>query len=132
MRAVDFERLMAEQGLISADAPPLPLGVGGRPWYVSIVLGGAGWLASFFTLFFVVILGHIDLRSKLTSSEIIYLEYFFFVMYLAILAVSVNSILFVSHANVSLIQYKDNFIPKLLYWPVIASLLLGVTLWVFY
>jgi len=53
-------------------------------------------------------------------------------MYLAILAVSVNSILFVSHANVSLIQYKDNFIPKLLYWPVIASLLLGVTLWVFY
>ncbi|MDA0734822.1 MAG: cache domain-containing protein [Chloroflexi bacterium] len=83
-------------------------------------------------LFFVVILGHIDLRSKLTASEIIYLEYFFFVMYIAILAVSVNSILFVSHAGVSLIQYKDNFIPKLLYWPVIAALLLGVTLWVFY
>lgn len=83
-------------------------------------------------LFFVVILGHIDLRSHLNSSEIIYLEYFFFVMYLAILAVSVNSILFVSHASVSLVQYKDNLIPELLYWPAITGLLLGVTLWVFY
>jgi hypothetical protein len=83
-------------------------------------------------LFFVVILGHIDLRSNLSSSEIIYLEYFFFVMYLAILAVSVNSILFVSHASVSLIQYKDNLIPELLYWPAITGMLLAITLWVFY
>jgi hypothetical protein len=83
-------------------------------------------------LFFVVILGHIDLRGSLNSSEVIYLEYFFFVMYLAILAVSVNSILFVSYADVALIQYRDNFIPKLLYWPVITGILLAITLWVFY
>ena len=56
MRTVDFEELMAEQGLIAAGAPPLPFGAEGRPWYVSLVLGGAGWLASLSTLLFVVLL----------------------------------------------------------------------------
>lgn len=56
MRIVDFERVMAERGLIPADAPTLPFGAVGRPWYVSVVLGGAGWLASLFTLLFVVVL----------------------------------------------------------------------------
>lgn len=56
MRTVDFERVMAEHGLVPADAPPLPFGAGGRPWYVSLVLGGAGWLASLFTLLFVFML----------------------------------------------------------------------------
>lgn len=56
MRTFDFEQMMAGHGLIDAGAPPLPFGAGGRPWYVSLVLGGAGWLASIFTLLFVVIL----------------------------------------------------------------------------
>jgi hypothetical protein len=56
MRTADFEAVMAEQGLIAADAPPLPFGAEGRPWYVSLVLGGAGWLASVSTLVFVVLL----------------------------------------------------------------------------
>lgn len=56
MRTVDFEEVLATEGLIPPDASPLPFGVEGRPWYVSVVLGGAGWLASFFTLFWVVIL----------------------------------------------------------------------------
>jgi len=53
---VDFESVMAEHGLIDPQASPLPFGADGRPWYVSLVLGGAGWLASFFMLAFVFIL----------------------------------------------------------------------------
>ena len=56
MRTVDFESVMAKHGLIDAQAAPLPFGAEGRPWYVSLVLGGAGWLASFFMLAFVFIL----------------------------------------------------------------------------
>jgi hypothetical protein len=51
----DFERVMAEQGLIADDASPLPLGAAGRPWFVSLLLGVAGWLASLFLLAFVFI-----------------------------------------------------------------------------
>ena len=56
MSTWELERAMAEGGLIPPDAPPLPFGSEGRPWFVSLVLGGAGWLASFFALLFVLLL----------------------------------------------------------------------------
>lgn len=56
MRAADLERAMAERGMIAADATPLPFGSAGRPWFVSVVLGGAGWLASLFAFLFVLLL----------------------------------------------------------------------------
>lgn len=56
MRARDLEEAMARQGLIAADATPLPFGAAGRPWYVAAVLGGAGWLASIFAFLFVFVL----------------------------------------------------------------------------
>lgn len=83
-------------------------------------------------ILFVLIVSHVSLREKLVASGIIYLEYFFFVMYFAILAVSVNSILLASETEYSIIHYRDNLIVKLLYWPVISGLILGFTLAVFY
>jgi hypothetical protein len=47
---------MARRGLIPEDAPPLPFGTEGRPWFVSLLLGAAGWLASLFSLAFAVLL----------------------------------------------------------------------------
>lgn len=55
MRTVELERAMARHGMIEPDAPPLPFDSGGRPWYVSLVLGGAGWLASLFVFLFVLL-----------------------------------------------------------------------------
>jgi Cache domain len=83
-------------------------------------------------LFFVVILSHIDLRGKLVAREIIYLEYFYIVMYLTLLWVSVNTILFAGNFTLRFIQYHDNLIPQLLYWPVIQGILLVITVVSFY
>lgn len=83
-------------------------------------------------LFFVIILSHIDLRGKLATREIIYLEYFYTMMYLALLWVSLNTILFAGNFNLRLIQYHDNLIPQLLYWPVIQGILLVITVISFY
>ncbi len=47
---------MAAEGLIPEEAPPLPFGSGGRPWFVSLVMGVAGWLASLFCLVAVFLL----------------------------------------------------------------------------
>jgi len=79
-------------------------------------------------LFFVLIVSHISLREKLAATGIIYLEYFYFILYFAILTVSINSILLASNTKYKFICYKDNLIIKLLYWPVILVLLLGITL----
>ncbi len=83
-------------------------------------------------LFFVLIVKHSQLRSTLAVHGIVYIEYFYFVMYLAILVVSLNSLLLASDGTMPLIHYKDNLLVKILYWPVILGILLIVTLCVFY
>jgi hypothetical protein len=83
-------------------------------------------------LFFVVVLSHISLRSGLEAPErIVYLEYFYFIIYGTILAMSANAILFTSSVNIGVIQWRDNLLVELLFWPVMLGMLLGVTLLTF-
>ncbi|MEN8166602.1 MAG: cache domain-containing protein [Pseudomonadota bacterium] len=94
----------------------------------------AGVLASCSALFFVILLSHIDLRRTISAKEIIYLEDFYFITYLSLLLVSINSILFSWGIrfpvinNISLIQHRDNLVPKLLFWPMVSGQLLVLTL----
>lgn len=83
-------------------------------------------------LLFVLIIAHVSLRENLAADGIIYLEYFYFAMYLAILAVSADSILFASKIKIKIIDYEDNLIVKVLYWPALMILLLILTLYAFY
>ena len=83
-------------------------------------------------LFFVLIVSHVHLRQSIASQSIIYLEYFYFVMYVVILFVSANSILFVSSENLRLIHYKDNFLVKTFYWPALMLSLLIISLFIFF
>ena len=84
------------------------------------------------TLLFVAVFAHIGARQKIAAQEIIYLEYFYIVMYFAILWVAVNSILFVRWPGSQLIQYEKNLIPKVLFWPVTLGALWVLTLSTFY
>ena len=89
-------------------------------------------LASSSALFFVVLISHIDLRNTLSANKIFYMEYFYVVTYAAILAIAINSILFSWGINVSFVQYRDNLLPKLFYWPIITLMMFLVTLVKFY
>ena len=80
---------------------------------------------------FVIIVNQINLRSKILTSGIVYLEYFYFVLYIFIMVVAINAILYSQNKNISWIQYKHSLIPKLLHWPGMLSLLLMFTLLVF-
>lgn len=46
------EKLRAAR-LVAADAPPLEVDDSGRPWFVSLLLGAAGWLAGLMLIFFI-------------------------------------------------------------------------------
>jgi hypothetical protein len=87
-----------------------------------------GVLSFIAALFFVVIVAHIGLRGDITAEGVTYIEYFYIVMYVAMLVVSGLSIFFSSRIGFHLIQYRDNLISKLLYWPVILGTSLGITL----
>lgn len=70
-------------------------------------------------LFFVVMLSHIQVRSNFPGAGLVYIEYFYLVMYMAILLTAVDAYL-VSigyFANWWLIRWRDNLLPKLLFWP---------------
>jgi hypothetical protein len=89
-------------------------------------------IASCSALFFVVLISHIDLRNTLSANRIFYMEYFYIVTYMALLAISVNSILFSWEMPIRFIQYRDNLMPKIIYWPVITLTMFLITLITFY
>jgi len=84
------------------------------------------------TLLFVAVFSHIGARQKIAAQEIIYLEYFYVVMYFALLWVAVDSILYVRWPESKFIQYEKNLLPKVLFWPVTLGALWLVTLVTFY
>jgi len=84
------------------------------------------------TLLFVAVFAHIGARQKIAAQEIIYLEYFYIVMYFALLWVAVNSILYVRWPESNFIQYEKNLLPKVLFWPVTLGAVWLVTLLTFY
>jgi cytochrome bd-type quinol oxidase subunit 2 len=95
-----------------------------------------GWnstnvLAFCAALFFVIIVSHVNLRQQVSANGILYLGYFYFLTYFAILLVSVNAILFILPGERGLIQRDDNLLSKLLYWPLLTFALLIITLAVF-
>ncbi len=83
-------------------------------------------------LFFVVSFQHIALRTSLASAKLIYLEYFYFVSYFTLLAVAADGILFAGRSGIALIEFRDNLLPKLSFWPTVMALLFVVTFLRFY
>ncbi len=89
-------------------------------------------LASCSALFFVVLISHIDMRSTLQATELIFMENFFFLTYVGILMVSVNAIVFTWGLPIRFITYQDNLLPKLSFLPMITGAMFVMSLWTFY
>jgi hypothetical protein len=100
---------------------------------VGFLQAGTGRILSICAaMFFVIAFNHIDIRRRMASEEIFYLEYFYFLIYLSLLWVSVNSVLYATGASIRMIQYRENLISKLAYWPFLLGCLFAITLWVIY
>jgi hypothetical protein len=84
------------------------------------------------SMFFVIVFAHISVRKGMAAEEIFYLEYFYFITYLMILWVSINSIVYVKMKHVRWLQYEENLVPKLLFWPVVTGFLFLFSVTTFY
>ncbi len=82
-------------------------------------------------MFFVIAFSHIDIRRKIAAEEVFYLEYFYLLVYVALLWVAVNSVLFAMGTRLRVIQYGDNLLSKLLFWPTFLGLAFVVTVLAF-
>ena len=79
------------------------------------------------TLLFPALIAQVNLRSRVGATEVIYIEYFYFILYIAILAVSANALAFTLKTD-GVVQHRDNLIPKLAFWPAILGACFVVTL----
>jgi len=79
------------------------------------------------TLLFPALIAQVNMRSKIDANQIIYIEYLYFVLYLAILGVAANAVTF-TLARQGVSQVRDNLIPKLIFWPIILGASFAVSL----
>ncbi len=85
------------------------------------VLGAAS------ALLFVVIIAHMELRDEFPGSGILYLEYYFFVLYAAVVLVGLLAYLF-SYEGARRIPVSYHFVSKVTFWPLIIGSLTAITL----
>jgi hypothetical protein len=88
-------------------------------------------VASCSALFFVALLAHVQMRRELAANSVVYLEYFYLLSYLVVLAITTNAVLFSWKVPIRLIQFHDNLIPKLVYWPLLFGGLFICTVAIF-
>ena len=69
MSAAHLVPLLRERGLVTADTPP-PADESDRPWFISLLMGIAGWIAGLFVLAFIVITLDLDRRGQIAGGGI--------------------------------------------------------------
>ena len=90
----------------------------------------SGLIGTCSALFFVVMLSHIQVHQLFPGSSLVYIEYFYLVMYGMILLTALNGYLFslISLRNLWLLHYRDNFVAKITFWPVLLCTLAVISL----
>lgn len=91
----------------------------------------AGVVASCSALFFVALISHVQMRNELGANSVVYLEYFYLITYVLILLITLNAVLLSLKVKFTFIQFHDNLLPKLIYWPAISGALFICTVWAF-
>lgn len=86
-----------------------------------------GFLELCTALLFVAILTHIDLRSTLNVNYVIYMDYFYFHVYLLIISYSINAVIYAKRMS-----QTGHMTSRSVYWPFLLGSLYLFTLVIFY
>jgi hypothetical protein len=89
-------------------------------------------LAAYSALIFVAILSQLDLRRRVTGTNILYIEYFYFATYGAMLVSALITLTNGWPGHVPWIEQREHFYPKLLFWPLLLTVLAFITICAFY
>ena len=90
-----------------------------------------GIIESMAAFFFVLIFSHIDLRKDILTADLMFMEYFYFITYAAIILSTFNLITY-TKSTLSIFDYNNNQIFRASYFPVFLLVILGVMLVKFY
>jgi hypothetical protein len=79
---------------------------------LSVIQAAGGFL-------FILLMAHIQLRKTLETPELSYIEMFYIIMYLFVSFISTAILLYVKTSKFSILEYKNNIIVKIGFWPVL-------------
>ena len=82
--------------------------------------------------FFVLLLSHIQLRSNIETPGLTYLETFYFVMYFMLVIMSSAVLLFLKTDKYPILEYKENLLFKLSYWPILLLSIYLISIFLFF
>ena len=82
-------------------------------------------------LILVLIFAHSSLRRNIDSASLVYIEYFYIILYVICLLIAFNSVSF-ANGNSKFIEYKDNLLPKIFFWPILSFTIFAITTSTFY
>jgi hypothetical protein len=78
-------------------------------------------------LFFSTLVAHSQLRNTINLDYLIYLDYYYIILYPLILLLVFNSFIVSSNISIKFFQFRDNLLPKLLFWPVVTFFFFALT-----
>lgn len=95
--------------------------------------GFSTWTAISFavSLLLVIVVDQTSLREITGDTSLTYLEYFAIAQYVIIMGIFANAIMIGSDSKIRALEWRDNLLPTLLYWPLLTGLFFGFTLGVF-
>lgn len=95
-------------------------------------LATLGVIAANGALLFTVILEHNNIRERVASQQIAYIETIPFTLYFMILLTTINAIALDAPDTPWFFDYNNNIWPLMLFWPMFSSILFVATFFVFF
>jgi hypothetical protein len=89
-------------------------------------------LAAYSALFFVIILSQLDMRRRVSGTNILYIEYFYFATYGAMLVAALVTLTNGWPGHFPKVEQREHLFPKLLFWPVTLGVLAVITICALY
>ena len=91
----------------------------------SLEIGGV--IGTTVGLFFSLLISHYKLRDDLHVNTVVYIEYYYFLLYITLITFLINKYFNLSHKSFPIIDYKNNLIAKVIYWPLLLSTMICFT-----
>ncbi|MER5883421.1 hypothetical protein ABT160_06295 [Streptomyces sp. NPDC001941] len=95
--------------------------------------GFSTWTAISFavSLLLVVVVDQTQIREIAGDTSLTYMEFFAISQYIVIMGIFANAIIIGSEAKIPALEWRDNLLPTILYWPVLIGLFFAFTVGVF-
>jgi hypothetical protein len=85
-------------------------------------------IAAYVTLFFSLLLSHFKLREDLQFHEVVYVEWYYFILYLILMLLIVYKYLHQSEIKLGLLEQNESLMVKVLFWPFLIGSMLVFTI----